>query len=391
MLIGRSILGIGRFHFLKRVGIATFGKIFIMKKTIILLSAACTAMAAFSQRKFQIPRAGKPEIVVLGTAHQYDMREPLDLTLVEKIKKWGPDIICGEYLSPKEQKETKDYYAKDYIMELVADARKAKDIPAGQMDDYIKTQRAKLQKNPDDHLARIQLCHAYFLNADIFNGRYQHYLLYKMNKEAGFTEQEHAELNRLLTPLDSVDYDGWNIKNEYLAICFPMARQLKQSLLYPVDCQRYDGQWSPAWHTFDSLAEVYFENLQQLKIYDDRYWSTANWINSDKLYDSLYKKVKKEGKLLYMLNSKIYGDMDEWGNIGNFDLCGLPGFPCRELKEKYKWWNMRTKGIYNNILQAAKESGARRIFVILGASHIKDLRKEIEKDGKITFISPLEL
>lgn len=71
---------------------------------------------------------------------------------------------------------------------------------------------------------------------------------------------------------------------------------------------------------------------------------------------------------------------DEASTIFASDDFYLPGmysmknFPKEEMLSKIHWWMMRNKGMCNNVVNRARMAGAKKVVVIVGASHKKDMQ-----------------
>lgn len=326
------------------------------------------------------------EILVVGSLHQNKENAEAYRPIIEKLKRFNPDMVMTEFMTPADQKEAlelgywgaKGFHKKyDY---LVAHSPKAADTKEYALAKAYKS----LDKFAYYHKVRMDLARDLYLSYDRGNAEYQLYILNEHMK-AKFGKSEQAYFDKLFGPVDTLRKIGLLHKNsEYQKIYFPLAYELNHTKIYSMDVQRYDGPWSQAWAKADSLI-----NLMNKQAEVDSTSPAGLAVKAIKTY---YKDLEKRaGKIEFnsyeFLNSPIYGEIDAAMNFyGGAKFFDEPGFPAEPIKQMRYWWEQRNQAMCENTIRQAVANGARRVVVGVGASHRQEMEQIFAKMPNVKLI-----
>lgn len=308
------------------------------------------------------------EILFIAAAHDYGPKPIEDFSYpINKALAFKPDAVFGESLSPEDYDALDRHWNKEAIDKRLAYLTKIGYPLPKNPQAFIARQYKLLHKHPNYHQERMKLAHALFLTHDFGNASYQFYLLDKLRPVFG--AEEVATFTRILGPVDSLKNVGLRRTNEYYNIFHPIAQTLKLEKIMPMDCQKYNTLWSAAWEKTDSLYKIFEKQIEaDTSSADYRTYSRLNKENND--LQRLLNKANQAGKSTEFLNT---ADWDKYTDIGNFYgnhyLFGLKNFPEASVRDMLKYWTLRNEGMCQNMVDRAREIGAKRIVVGVGASH----------------------
>lgn len=333
-----------------------------MKTLIITLLLSASALLSFAQSTQPV------EVFLIGTSHsyytQYEKFDPVISTVVA----YKPDLIFSESLSPADYDVLTDYWNQKGIDKIMNTLKKAGYPAPKNLDAFIKKQYALLAKHPNFHQDRMKLAHALFYKHDFGNANYQLYLINKAKPVLG--PEELAACTKILGPVDSLKTLGLRANSEYTTIFYPAAQQLGIQKMTPMDCQTYNTPWDKAWDKSDSLFRRFEKGLTAL---DTNSATIAGYKKMMSRYMELDKKeteIGKQGRLTEYLNTP---EGDEFLHLANFYggkyMLSVPGYPAKEVSEMLHFWQLRNEGMCRNIVTRAREAGAKRVVVAVGANH----------------------
>ena len=158
-----------------------------------------------------------------------------------------------------------------------------------------------------------------------------------------------------------------------------------------MDCQRYDVAWSTAW---GQAAEQVAALEARVKA-DSTSAEAATWRRmkaATAAYDNYGPATNSPLAIYQALNASVYAQVDEPANFyGGVALYGAPGFPTEEVKAMKAQWLLRNQGMCANVLRLARQQGARRVVVAVGASHGQLLRELLRATPGVKVLSFNEL
>ena len=310
------------------------------------------------------------EVMVVASSHGNSGPAASYRPVIEKLKAYKPDMIFGEYISAAEMQQLPaDSYApsmfrprRQFVQQRSPQARP---LTARQMEKA----RQALAGFPYYHKTRMELARSYVMGFDRANAEYQLYLL-NQEMKSRFGAQELAYFNTVFGGSDSLQRQRLVRPNsEYHKIFFPLAYELQQPQVYPMDCQLYDVAWGTAWAQADKQVTALKARAQV----DSTSAEAATWrrMNAAGTAYANYGPATNTPLAVYQsLNAPAYAQVDEPANFyGGVALYGAPGFPTEEVKAMKAQWLLRNQGMCANVVRLARQQGARRVVVAVGASH----------------------
>ncbi len=333
-----------------------------MKTLITSLLLTVTTLLSFAQ-------PAKPvEVFLIGTSHSYYTQYEKFDPVIETVVAYKPDLIFSETLSPADYDKLTDYWNQKGIDKIMNNLKKAGYPAPKNLDAFIKKQYAVLAKNPNYHQDRMKLAHALFYKHDFGNANYQLYLLNQA--KPAFGAEELAACNQILGPVDSLKNLGLRANSEYTTIFYPAARQLGIQKMTPMDCQTYNTPWDKAWNLSDSLFRKFEKSLTALDTNSATIGGYKKMISRYMELDKKETEIGKQGLLTNYLNTP---EGDELLHLANFYggkyMLSVPGYPAKEVSEMLHFWQLRNEGMCRNIVTRAREAGASRVVVAVGANH----------------------
>ncbi|MEJ8801857.1 DUF5694 domain-containing protein [Pontibacter sp. H249] len=342
-------------------------------KSILIL--ACTILLVNVQASAQ----QQLEVVIVGSSHQNPESAEKYRYVVEKLKNYKPDMVFGEYLAPEDHQQAiaQNYYAtksdlkkREYLLEqhLKTPKNPQKDIAQAY---------AALSKFENYHKTRMELARNLFLNFDKANAEYQFYVL-EQHMQPKFEKSEQAVFEKMFGGVDSLRKVGLIRKNsEYQKIYFPLAYELGHSKIYAADCQKYDANWNQAWAKTDSLIKKMYAVAKA-----DTASEEAQVVKAIKSYYKWAEQKSKEidTKDYGFMSTDLYGDYSDVVNFyGGAKFYDMPGYPKEEVLGMLHWWQKRNEGICENLIRQARENGATKVVMGVGAAHRKSLEAILAK------------
>jgi hypothetical protein len=306
------------------------------------------------------------EVLLIGTSHDYSKNPPQDFSKIHQtIRAFKPDAFFGEYRSKEDERLLMDYWAKSYNNERLERLRKNRPIAEKDLPKVIADLTAKIAQNPNDWKARIDIAHAYFLDQDVSNARFQMWQAYH-NKQTPANQAIFA-YSKLVLPLD-LDSLHKAVKNyetsEYDNIAYPLMMEMGFKEIYPMDCQVYDMNWNAAGAVFTKKYEAFL--LDSINSYTPAFMAIEKKCN-----DGLarYYAQNKSNKLTEWLNTDEAGKLSASGDFLLPEMYDLPNFPKESMLAALHWWNMRNEGMCENTVVRARKLGVKRVVVLAGANH----------------------
>lgn len=347
-----------------------------IKTLFVLLLTAC-----FSQSFAQ-----QIEVVVVGSSHENPKGSENFDQVINKLKGFKPDMVFGEFLSgaDNDQLDTSHW--------AYASLKKRKDFIALKFPEKTKNLDAKIARANQSlgkfaylHKLRMDLVSYYVKQSDIANAEYQLFVLENYMKKS-FGEQEKSYYAHKFGNQDSlIKARLYYPRSEYSNIYFPLIYALKQSQIYPMDCQKYDKSWSAAWGS----AAAAIKELEK-KAAKDSTSAEAKTLAAIEKYSSVTaddRKMKSNSPYHDMATDRYAELNDAWNFYGGSHFYGYAGFPDQYIKDMYAQWNLRNEGMCANVLRQAKEKKAKRIIIGVGAAHRKIMEDILAKDPAVKIIN----
>lgn len=326
------------------------------------------------------------EVVVVGSSHENPKGSENFDQVINKLKGFKPDMVFGEFLSgaDNDQLDTSHW--------AYASLKKRKDFIALNFPEKVKNLDGKIVKANQSlskfeyfHKLRMDLVSYYVKQSDIANAEYQLFVLENYMKKA-FGTEEKAYYERRFGNLDSIRKARlYYPESEYSNIYFPLIYALKQTQIYPMDCQKYDKDWSAAWGS----AAAAMKELEK-RAAGDSTSAEAKTLAAIEKYSSLTaedKRLRSNSPYHDMATDRYAELNDAWNFYGGSHFYGYAGFPDQYIKGMYAQWNLRNEGMCANVLIQAKEHKAKRILIGVGAAHRKIMEDILAKDPSVKIIS----
>ena len=308
------------------------------------------------------------EILFIAAAHDYGLKSAEDFAYpINKALAFKPDAVFGENLSPEDYDALDRHWNKESIDKRLAYLTAIGYALPKNPKAFIARQYKLLRQYPNYHQERMKLAHALFLTHDFGNASYQFYVLDTMRP--AFGAEEVAAFTRILGPVDSLKNLGFRRSSEYYTIFHPIAQTLKIDKIMPMDCQQYNTPWSAAWEKTDSLYKA-FERTIEADTTTANYRTYKALLAENNALQRAMNAAAKAGKATTFVNTADWDKLTDFGNFyGNRYLFGLKAFPENGVRDMLKYWTLRNEGMCRNIVNRARQAGAKRIVVGVGASH----------------------
>lgn len=347
-----------------------------IKTFFVLLLTGC-----FSQSFAQ-----QIEVVVVGSSHENPKGSENFDQVINKLKGFKPDMVFGEFLSSADNDQLDSTHwaypsltkRKKFI--AVNFPEKVKNL-----DTRIARANLSLSKFAYLHKLRMDLVSYYVKKSDIANAEYQLFVLENYMKKS-FGAEEKAYYERRFINQDSlIKTRLYYPKSEYTNIYFPLIYALNQNQIYPMDCQKYDKDWSAAWGS----AAAAMKELEKRAAKDSTLAESKTLAAIEK-YSSFTAEDKRlrSNSPYHDMATERYAELnDAWNFYGGSHFYGSAGFPDQYIKDMYAQWNLRNEGMCANVLRQAKEKKAKRIIIGVGAAHRKIMEDILAKDPSVKIIS----
>lgn len=351
---------------------------------LVLFCALLATPAAHAQTAAAPPL----EVMVVASSHGNSGAPATYRPVIDKLKAYRPDMVFAECVSATEMQQLPaDNYARrmfgprrQFVLQ-----RNPKAAPLTPR--QVEKARQALTGFPYYHKTRIDLARHYVLNYDRANAEYQLYILDQLMKPR-FGAQELAYYNAVFGGSDSLRRHRLvRPTTEYQQIFFPLAYELQHAQVYPMDCQQYDAAWTSA----SDQTESKLKTLEARFKADSTSAEATTWrkINAaGTAYDN-YGPVVRTPLISYQsLNAPAYAQVDEPANFyGGTALYGAPGFPTEEVKAMKAQWLLRNQGMCANVVRLARQQGAHRVVVAVGASHGQLMRELLSQTPGVKVLS----
>jgi Family of unknown function (DUF5694) len=322
------------------------------------------------------------EVLLIGTSHDYSKKPPQDFSKIhDKIRQFKPDAFFGEFRSKEDERLLMDYWCKSFNNERLERLQKKRPIAEKDLPKVIADLKVKITQNPNDWKARIDIAHAYFLDQDVANARFQMWQAYH-DKQTPANQALFEYSKLVLAPdLDSLykAVKSYNV-SEYDYIAYPLMIAMGFKEIYPMDCQVYDLNY---------------------EVSDSIFWTRLDAFKKDTIncYTPAFKKLDEALKADYEKEKNIektdthfteFMNGEEGGRIATSydyvlpEMYDFPNFPKAVLLSKLHWWNMRNEGMCENTVARARKMGIKRVVVLAGASHRIPMQALFEKMPNVT-------
>ncbi|RYE58097.1 MAG: hypothetical protein EOP48_04330 [Sphingobacteriales bacterium] len=189
--------------------------------------------------------------------------------------------------------------------------------------------------------------------------------------------------------IDSLQKSGlYRPASEYVTIFFPLICSLGQSRIFPMDCQKYNEEWSRQW----KLAAMAFTAMEKKAMADSSSAEAKTFFAIKKHGSVTYddKRMMSTSEYVNMAHERFSELIDAWNFYGGSKFYGYPGFPDDAVKGMYNQWTLRNEGMCGNILRQAKAMKAKRIVVGVGAAHRKIMEEILARDPTVRIVSFVE-
>lgn len=310
---------------------------------------------------------GQPlAVLMVGTSHNYGKKpvEKFD-SLIRQIATFKPDALYGEFLSAADYDALANYWNKANVERRLAYVRQTGYPAPKNPDQFIRETRRLLRKQPQLHQERMKLARVLYLNRDMANARYHLYRLDKARPQFG--PDEVAAYRAILGEPDSL---YTNRSSEYHNVVFPLMDALGIDELGAMDSQRHDLAWQAAWDRVDTLYRAWTDHLTDSTSTEARRFTAL--MNRVRTLLQAESQAEKAGQSTWFFNSPAG---DEMLNIVNFygahRLFGATGFPQKEVEAMLAQWQNRNDDMVRNTVERARQRGAKRVVVFVGANHRK--------------------
>ena len=308
------------------------------------------------------------EIVIVGSSHTNDKGNYRPI--INKLKRFQPDMVFGEYLSSEDLKARGDSSSDKKTFAPRYNYIKRRNPATARLDKKISDTQKALAHFPYYHQTRMELASHYVLNYDRGNAEYQFFVLENYMKDK-MGKKELEVYRKKFGSTDSLrKLKLLRESTEYHNIFFPLMYELNHGQIYPMDCQRYDESWTLAWNAAGAQIKI----MQQKAKADSTSLESQTVRSIKQFYQDLELVAQTENlrEPYTLMNSAVYAKYDAAQNFyGGEEFYGYPGFPTEAIKAMIVQWNLRNQAMCENIVRQAKAKGAKRVVVGVGASHRK--------------------
>lgn len=315
------------------------------------------------------------EVVIVASSH-YNGSKPAEYRpIIEKLKAYRPDMVFGEYLSAADARQlaADQPMARPYQRWQKYLQRRELTTPPLTAKEAATAQR-RLRKSAALARTRVDLARYYTAGSDRGNAEYQLYLLEEPLK-AQLTATDRAYYTQAFGSADSLRKAKLvRPLTEYHTIIFPLLHELGQEQIFAMDCQRYDEPWNTA----SGQAYTQYVALQKAFKVDSTTAQATTYRRIDgakTAYFAHLNTASTDADAYRLLNTPAYEKLDAALNFyGGEALYGAPGFPTQAVQDMQVQWQLRNQGMCENVVRQAREQGARRVLVVVGASHGQIMR-----------------
>ena len=314
-------------------------------------------------------QAQQVDVLLVGVSHKYGNTPKQDIEQIEsKIKKFKPTAFFGEFLSKEDEQNIMDYWCKQENLKRLETLRKNRAITVEQLPKVLDSLKKLASQNPNNYYLKTDLAHAFYLNQDVANGHYQFWQVFNSLQKTPDIELENY-VNKILSPQS--DINGRSMvrlkTSEYALIAFPLMQEMKIQELQAMDCQDYDLNWSASALAFHNKFETFKKDttsghaahLQEILA------------RRDKGFKKYFDMDKNSKNLTEWLNTDEASVILSSGDFYFPELYNIKNFPKEEMLSQIHWWIMRNKGMCESVINRAKTLKAKKVVVIVGASHRK--------------------
>lgn len=322
------------------------------------------------------------EVLLIGTSHDYSKNPPQDFSKIhETIRKFKPDAFFGEFRAKEDERLLMDYWCKSFNNERIERLQKKRPIAEKDLPKVIADLKTKIAQNPNDWKARIDIAHAYFLDQDVANARFQMWQAYH-DKQTPANQAIFEYSKLVLAPnMDSLHkaVKNYNI-SEYDYIAYPLMIEMGFKEIYPMDCQVYDMNWNAS-------NDVFRKKLETMEK-DSINCMTPTFEKLYARFNAMMKaddeREKTEKYYTELMNTDEYGKMAEAADFLLPEMYDLACFPREAVLSARHWWHMRNQGMCENTVTRARKMGVKRVVVLAGSSHRIPMQVLFEKMPNVT-------
>jgi hypothetical protein len=331
------------------------------------------------------------EILIVASSHSNPGAQEKYRHVVDKLKKFNPDMVFGENLSPEDELEAQKlgYWGTERSLKRHAYVQSLNGPATKKTTKNIKNGYKALQQSENLHQTRMNLAKDLALTYDRGNAEYQMYVLMQY-MQPRFGKEEQAAFTKMFGPVDSLKKIGlYRPTSEYHQVFFPLVYELKHDRIYPMDCQKYDAPWNEAWGTVMGLMKTIEEKAKA-----DSTSQEGQLLKSIEKFskDGVAELDAKKYKSYEYMNNPLYARLNEvWNFYGGPQFYGAPGFPTEEVKQMVYWFGMRNQGICDNIVKLATAHKAKRVVVGVGAGHRKGMEEILSKVPNVKVVNYLDI
>jgi len=343
-----------------------------MKKQIILtlfISLFISGIAKGQEIKTDSMEFGNKEIYVLGTFHfrEHDFEKyPQDINKeISRAVKYKPDIVCVEWINKSEEL---DLYNTDYTKKINLLLEKVK-LDTSNAPHIIDSLYLELDKNPNSLYSRSILADYLYITRDYINACYQWYLIENKVKD-------NTQLKTLL-PENIHNYrytlyeESGNQKGEIVEVAFPIAKSLAIEKIYSIDYRHDESEYSSHINKFCEPYEKSYGFDPMMKKAEPIIKEVTDWLESD--------RINKRSTYFEKLNSK---ENEKLMFTYYYDM-----FLSFSADPDYRIWHQlqlekRNWKMFELLIQAIRESNAKRTFVLIGATHKFYLERYLKESNK---------
>ncbi|SDX35277.1 DUF5694 domain-containing protein [Hymenobacter psychrophilus] len=320
------------------------------------------------------------EVVIMAASHYNGSPAATYQPIIKKLRAYQPDMVFGEYLTAADAQALPATNAYQAAHQRRLAYLRRRTLTTDPLTSRAATAAIRqLRRQPQLVRPRIDLARYYTFTNDRGNAEYQLYMLEEPLKKS-LTASDQAYYTQAMGPVDSLRKARLvRPLTEYHKIIFPLLTELGQAQLYGMDCQRYDEPWGQAYYqamSQDKALKAAFQ-LDSATAQADTYRRMAATRTA---YFAYLNQTEDDVAVYRLLNSPAYEKIDGALNFfGGDALYDAPGFPTAAVQEMRRQWVLRNQGMCDNVVRQARQQGARRVLVAVGASHGQEMRTLLQK------------
>jgi hypothetical protein len=303
------------------------------------------------------------KVLLVGTQHVTSKERAHEVKpIMEALKRFDPDIICGEFVVPT---DTASLVARsdrggEEIFGMADLWRKEWNVSQDN-DRAIKSLQSSLERDPHDLRKRMELAQHYLLSHDQGNADFQSHIVFKKLEGNTAMDEEISKSFKSYSTFRKHYQHEQARNNEYQILVFPLAIHLNISYIFPID-------------DF-STWKLYEKHYDRLQMRDDTDSLKVKYHQRKADFIKLISSIPKETNLWLTNNSPSFTKF-----LVPFESYTPGPYGLHEdIKMISEYWILRNRTMAQHIDEVARKHPNKNLVVFFGASHTAPVEIELNK------------